>query len=111
MKKLTVEGKILSVGRTEYDPRCKIVIGVPVEEADEDEDEDEYRILEFEMADEDVKKFGSHIFDRVRVSFTVVPTPQVIDGEKEEEPKSECTKGPFRRPGEAGGIQDDDEAG
>lgn len=107
MKTLVIEGKIIQVGKFETLQRSpKVTISIPSGDAPIDEDDDpEEHILELETDPETAKYFASHIFDRVRVSITLIPTPKLIDGGEEEDSPSEVRS---RRKSDR--LQNDDEA-
>jgi len=115
MIKLTVEGKLLSVGRNEFPSKCKILIGIPDSNgllAPDDELAPEYIPLEFQVSEETAIMFAPHILDRVRVDFNVIPTPKIVDDEKPKKSKrkkKKASKSKVRSSGKADRLQDDDQ--
>jgi len=108
MKTLVIEGKIIQVGKYEsLQVNPKVLVAIPTGDSPIDDDDDpEEHILEMETDPETAKYFASHIFDRVRVSITLIPTPKLIDGGEEEDSPSDV-----RSPRKPDRFQDDDEAG
>lgn len=109
MKTLVIEGKIIQVGK--YDAlqhSAKVTVSIPSSDNPTDEGyEEEEHQLEMETDEDTAKYFASHMFDRVRVSITIIPEPQLIDGGKEEED----SPGQIRSPRKPHRIQDDNGAG
>lgn len=107
MRTLIVEGRVIRAGKYESaQDSPKITVAIPFgPEPIDDEDYQEEHLLDMDTDEETAKHFAAHLFDRVRVSITIIPTPQLVDDGAEEDSTSEV-----RRPREPGRVQDDNEA-
>jgi hypothetical protein len=113
MKKIVMEGRLIGVEKNvgEYESCPRVRIAMPLTDRDPSMCEDcgtaapDYHTVDVEMDEESAREFASHMFDRVRVIFELIPTPRIIHGDDEEE---ENSQGSIRSSGPTGGIQDDD---
>ena len=102
MRSLILEGRVTSVGVAIYESSPKVVVELPTKDEDE-----EPKLIEFEVDDDAAKYFASHLFEQVRVTFEILPTPKLVSSNAEEEDPPRKV----RSPGDTDRVQDDDDAG
>ena len=115
MKKITLEGQVVGVGKgigDGYETHPTVKISIPVSNRSQDPCEEcgeiidpEHYTVEVEMDKENARYFAPHVFSRVRITFDLIHAPKIVNDEEEEDPKS-----PLRGPGNTGGAQDNNEA-
>lgn len=77
VKQLKLEGHIVQLGKAVYsDGKGEIVISFPNTGHEYDDDVD---TLSFEVDEEQLRYFASHLFGRVRVTFELIPELKIAD--------------------------------